>query len=114
MSPTKINGSDPLPTSEIIDVSEVVNLEADIAQLSALLSQESLNNDDDANVVELLQRLESADGVAQGVENKLDGILGKLDSLIGSLESKDAAGGPVEQPPTTGQLSAKEASNKST
>ena len=38
-------------------------------------------------VEELIRRLEAANGIADGVENKLDEILKHLDGLLGSLES---------------------------
>jgi hypothetical protein len=37
-------------------------------------------------VEELIRRLEAANGIADGVENKLDGILEHLDGLLSSLE----------------------------
>lgn len=102
MSPTNLNGSDKPSASQVSEILGTANLEVDIAQLTVLLSQETLSSDDDANIVELLQRLESADGMAEGVENKLDDILGKLDGLISSLESKDGVvEGLAEQPPPT-------------
>lgn len=66
-------------------------IEEDIAQLTSLLSQDSLDETGEANVVELLQRLEAAEGVAKGVESRLDGILGNLDNLLATLESEQAS-----------------------
>lgn len=110
-----INGSGPLPDSDLLNIADTAYLEAEITQLTTLLSQDSLNSEDDANVVELLQRLEKADGVAQGVEDKLDNILGKLDGLISSLESKnDAVDDFVKQPPDHEQPLSKETATKST
>ena len=76
----KVNGSG--PNAAQINAS----IEADIAELSELLSQDTLDDAGEASVAELLARLESADGVAKGVENKLDALLGNLDSLLASLE----------------------------
>lgn len=59
-------------------------LEADIAQLSALLSQDTPEGN--ADVAELLRGIEAADGMAQGVEKKLDDMLNNLDRLLASLE----------------------------
>lgn len=59
-------------------------VEEGILQLSSLLSQDPL--DADADVMELLRRIDAADGVAQGVESKLDNILDHLDHLLASLE----------------------------
>jgi site-specific recombinase XerD len=80
----KVNGS-----AHTTAQAAVTSIEADIAQLNQLLSQESLDDADEASVAELLARLESADGVAEGVENKLDALLGNLDSLLASLEQGD-------------------------
>jgi hypothetical protein len=108
MSPTNPNGSSLPSASELLETLQTTKLEADLAQLTTLLSQETLSSDDDANVIELLQRLESADGMAQGVENKLDDILEKLDGLINSLESKgDDIGGQLPTEKTDEPLTEK-------
>jgi hypothetical protein len=39
--------------------------------------------------MEALARLESADGIARGVEGRLDELLGTLDDLLTSLEACD-------------------------
>jgi hypothetical protein len=57
-----------------------------IAQLSSLLVQEPAEGETD--VAELLRTIEAADGMAQGVESKLDNMLENLDNLLASLESK--------------------------
>jgi hypothetical protein len=72
----------------------MTNLSADIAQLSSLLSQEPAEGD--ADVAELLRTIEAADGMAQGVESKLDNMLENLDSLLASLESKADANNVTE------------------
>lgn len=61
-------------------------LEGDIARLSALLSQGTPAKE--ADVAELLRGIETADGMAQGVEAKLDEMLNNLDQLLASLESE--------------------------
>jgi hypothetical protein len=66
------------------------NLEADITHLNALLSNGSLNDSSGTDdIVEILARLESADGVARDVEGRLDELLGTLDNLLTSLETRD-------------------------
>lgn len=60
-------------------------LEADIAQLGALLSQDIPEGNTD--VAELLRGIEAAGGMADGVEKKLDDMLNNLDHLLASLES---------------------------
>lgn len=57
-------------------------LEDNVTQLSSLLSQEPSETD----VAELLRRIDAADGIAHGVETKLDNMLDNLDRLIASLE----------------------------
>lgn len=68
------------------------SLESDIVKLAALLSEASAEGNEEAdaeNIAQLLQRLESATGIAVGVEDKLDGILDHLDELLSSLESSE-------------------------
>ncbi|KAH9929768.1 uncharacterized protein B0H18DRAFT_174079 [Fomitopsis serialis] len=74
-------------------------LDADIALLQSLLSQE--HNDEpesDLDVAEILKRLETADGIAAGLESRLDGIMGSIDSMLGALEpacrARVGRGGP--------------------
>ncbi|KAF7975197.1 hypothetical protein HWV62_10262 [Athelia sp. TMB] len=65
---------------------QMSGLEGDVSQLSALLSQGTPARD--ADVTELLRGIETADGMAQGVEKKLDEMLNNLDELLASLESE--------------------------
>lgn len=66
------------------------NLQADIALLASLLAADKGDDIDDTDISELLQRLDTAHGVASGVESRLDGILGNLDEILGSLEASSA------------------------
>ncbi|KAG1868291.1 hypothetical protein DFJ58DRAFT_742681 [Suillus subalutaceus] len=67
-------------------------LEADIAHLNTLLLNGSLDGGHETeDLMEILARLDSADGVAKGIEGKLEGILGTLDNLLTSLETRDEA-----------------------
>lgn len=53
-------------------------------------------------VEELIRRIEAANGIADGVEDKLDGILAHLDGLLSSLEATGGtkeSGGPTEPQP---------------
>ncbi|KAH9923141.1 uncharacterized protein BXZ73DRAFT_7463, partial [Epithele typhae] len=61
------------------------SLQSDLAFLQNLLSQEA-DESDPADVAELLKRLEAAEGLAGGVEDRLDGIMEKLDRLLGDLD----------------------------
>ena len=67
------------------------SLDADIALLQKLLS-EDIDDSNPENVAELLKRLEAAEGLAGGVEERLDGIMDHLDALLGDLEAKHADG----------------------
>ncbi|KAJ7492269.1 hypothetical protein FB451DRAFT_1388685 [Mycena latifolia] len=91
MSSNKVNGSDTAKASgsEPNPAQITASIEADIAELSELLSKDTLDDAGEASVAELLARLESADGVAKGVENKLDALLGNLDTLLASLEQNN-------------------------
>ena len=86
MSSSIVNGSqDRAPTKPL--------LEADIALLQNLLSEDvDDSNADSENVAELLKRLEAAEGLADGVEERLDGIMGHLDTLLTDLEAKQVSG----------------------
>ncbi|PSS02361.1 hypothetical protein PHLCEN_2v4054 [Hermanssonia centrifuga] len=64
------------------------NIQSDIAVLRALLKDgEPGDSLDEPDIEELLRRLESADGIARGVEDRLDDVIGNLDGLLESLES---------------------------
>jgi hypothetical protein len=82
------------PNGQALNGQDKTTLEADIAQLSALLSEASAEGD--ADVAELLQRIDTADGMAQGVESKLDNMLENLDNLLASLESQADVGDVVK------------------
>lgn len=81
------------PTSD--SSTQPTNLESDMTALAALLTQcpdDPPENDDDPHVAELLRRLTAADGVAKGVEERLDGIIENLDLLLTALERDPAKG----------------------
>lgn len=81
---TRTNG----PSNNRLDNS----LETDIAHLNALLLNGSLDGSHETeDLTEILARLDSADGVAKGIEGRLDGLLGTLDNLLSSLETGDEA-----------------------
>jgi hypothetical protein len=62
------------------------NLDVGLDQISNLMSQYGVDPSDDADISELLGTLETADGMANGVEGKLDDILKNLDTLLESME----------------------------
>ncbi|PIL31080.1 hypothetical protein GSI_05776 [Ganoderma sinense ZZ0214-1] len=67
------------------------SLDADIALLQKLLS-EDVDESNPEDVAALLKRLEAAEGLADGVEDRLDGIMEHLDMLLTDLEAKQVAG----------------------
>lgn len=92
------------------------SLETDVSTLASLIASTATNGDrtNDPETVEgeveelgveeveeLIRRLEAADGIADGVENKLDGILEHLDGLLKSLEANKEAkdGSPTDSQP---------------
>jgi ABC-type transporter Mla subunit MlaD len=95
-SAPKINGGEnnALPTS----------LQQDINQIQSALDQLSNEESDDTvaelttvqDVQQLLQSLERANGVAGGVEGKLDDLLSNLDSLLNALEPAGGTSKPDE------------------
>ncbi|KAF4573455.1 hypothetical protein AB1N83_003578 [Pleurotus pulmonarius] len=67
------------------------SLDADIARLANLLKQtESMGDgtNPDASLQELLLYLQSADGIATGVESQVDSIISHLDELLEGLEKE--------------------------
>lgn len=67
------------------------SLDADIALLTQLLAQSASGEEGDVEGPELqalLRRLEAADGVARGVEGRLDDLIGNLDQILGGLETE--------------------------
>lgn len=65
------------------------NIAGDIALLSALFDR-SADPSDETDIAELLRQIETAHGVAEGVETRLDGVIDNLDALLDSLESRAA------------------------
>lgn len=62
-----------------------------MALLASILTQsqeDTPEDSDDPQVPELLRRLTAADGVAKGVEERLDGIIENLDLLLTALEKE--------------------------
>jgi len=68
-------------------------LQEDIDLLKSILAQDEQvpsTGNDAADLAQLLTRLDSANGVASGIETKLDGVLGNLDRLLESLEQDES------------------------
>lgn len=108
MSSDKVNGSDEPDSAETSPTQITAAIEADIAELNDLLSKDTLDDAGEASVAELLARLETANGVATGVENKLDALLGNLDNLLAALEKKDDSNESHSSQPPTSQSSDKD------
>ena len=85
MASPKTNGE---PTNGAPSTESRSALEADVALLQALLVQDHNFEESDFDVVEILRRLETADGIATGLESRLDDIMGNLDSMLGALDPK--------------------------
>ncbi|KAF8079192.1 hypothetical protein FPV67DRAFT_101470 [Lyophyllum atratum] len=88
MASTNLNGTDPAqpPAAAPGLPADVKTLADDITRLESLLSQSELSTSEGADVAELLQRLDNANGVAGSLEDKLDGILAKLDGILDSMD----------------------------
>jgi glutaredoxin 2 len=95
-------------TNDINNVNQNISkMQAEVKELQSLLSGEE-NTADSANTTELtaadlqelLRRLETADGISQGVENRLDDILSDLDDLISSLDEHEANAQDNTEPST--------------
>ncbi|TBU25835.1 hypothetical protein BD311DRAFT_763704 [Dichomitus squalens] len=67
------------------------SLDADIALMSKLLSEDV--DESDPSIEELLKRLEAAEGLADGVEDRLDVVIGSLDELLNDLEAAQGEDG---------------------
>jgi len=96
---TSSSSPSPTTTSHTAPSSQI---EADIALLRSFVSQDVPDDSADANVAELLEELESADGIAQGLETRMDDILQNLDALIQSFEQNRVS----EEIPETEQVTA--------
>lgn len=72
-------------------ITQAQPLDADIARLAKLLKQTESMGDGatpDASLQELLSCLQSADGIATGVESQVDSIISHLDELLEGLEKE--------------------------
>ena len=100
MAPAKLDDDETNAlNSDLLKTLDIPSLEAEISQLASLLESTESGSDSDAEVAGLLAQLESADGMAQGVESKLDGFLETLDNLVASLElDVEVEEGVGEQP----------------
>lgn len=67
-------------------------LESDLSKLAALLADSNNTEANEQDIAALLLKLEAANGIAEGVEGKLDGIIDHLDGLLSSLETDVKAG----------------------
>lgn len=66
------------------------DMSAELSQLAALLAQNEAGGPD-PDIDELLRRMDTADGIAQGLESRLDGMIGNLDTLLKALESAEGS-----------------------
>ncbi|EEB96267.1 hypothetical protein MPER_04622 [Moniliophthora perniciosa FA553] len=88
MVPTLIHNPLKIPKEH-----RIPDLQSIEARVSSVLSPEHDTDPEqelsEANLVELLQQLDNADGAMTGVEEKLNNVLGQLDNLLAVLERKD-------------------------
>jgi hypothetical protein len=87
MSSHQINGTAVSDATAQMTALDTGSTEIDVAQLAQLLSQVEPSAESETEITDLLHKLESADGIAKGVESRLDDILGNLNSLLASLET---------------------------
>ncbi|KIJ66458.1 hypothetical protein HYDPIDRAFT_166679 [Hydnomerulius pinastri MD-312] len=92
-----INGTAP----DTRQPSQTNGLESDVRLLCTLLEGGNRDPTDDSELAELLARLDSADGVANGVESRLDELLGTLDNLLSSLEPENGDKTQRDLPPSS-------------
>ena len=92
LDPNHTQNSDSLE-DKLLNSSEasLLEIEQEIAQLSEFVTSDPalLGGED---VAQLLQRLTSAETMAEGMENRIDSVLQNLDSLLGLLDDDDIAG----------------------
>jgi hypothetical protein len=92
---TESTGSNPMSSNtNTSDVPVTTAMNADLSALAAALSSTDLSAEQEQelstqDLAALLKQLERADGVARGVEDRLDGIISGLDALLGSLQVED-------------------------
>ncbi|EGO05376.1 hypothetical protein SERLA73DRAFT_174502 [Serpula lacrymans var. lacrymans S7.3] len=77
--------SNPTPNGS---TTEHPSLESDISRLTSLLLNDTAIAEG-SDLAELLAQLDSADGMANGVETRLDSVLEKLDTLLEALERNE-------------------------
>ncbi|KAG9042136.1 hypothetical protein FS837_011250 [Tulasnella sp. UAMH 9824] len=88
-SASAVSSNQPPPGSGGVQKGETATtLSAHMTKLELLISgsvgdDENLSDDD---VMELLRQLEEADGIASGLEDKLDGLLENLEGMLKGLE----------------------------
>ncbi|KAF9257096.1 hypothetical protein L218DRAFT_991196 [Marasmius fiardii PR-910] len=74
------------------ETSAPVSIDADIARISSILSPEhNIDPEEELsekNLAELFEQLQKAEGMMDGVENKLDDVMGQLDGLLEVLGKK--------------------------
>ena len=89
LNPTTPNDSDSINREILISEHDLLDLEADLNEISPLLTEnpDLLGGKD---VAELLERLNNTDEIAQSMEDKLDAVLKNLDNILAILDKGGA------------------------
>lgn len=79
--------------------------------LTSLLAQHNTEAEpvsmDDLDIAQELRRIEAAQGIADGMEDRLDGLIGNLDKLLESLQAP-GDGPATSKPQSSGKPSPSE------
>lgn len=83
------SSNQPRPVSKDIPKGDTATtLSAQLSKLELLINGSGADDENlsDEDVMELLRQLEEADGMASGLEDKLDGLLENLEGMLKGLE----------------------------
>jgi hypothetical protein len=94
--PAEGSQTTPNDTNSSMDPSSCNKLASEVAFLQDVLSSPPPTEaESGSNIAALLKQLDTADGVAQGVESRLDKLLSNLEGLLEGLEASLINSWPV-------------------